>query len=362
MQGDTTNIPTQVVKQFEITYTQCLQADGTALALPHFANPDHLKRLYSALTHTRLFDAKAIALQRTGKMGTYPSVLGQEAIGVGIGAAMSPADVLCPYYRELGAQLWRGVKMAEILAYWGGDERGNDFSATRQDFPICVPIASQTLHAVGVATALQYRKIPQAVVTVIGDGGTSRGDFYEAMNLAGVWQLPVVFVINNNGWAISVPSAEQTHAETFAQKSIAAGIMGEQVDGNDVIAVQYAVERALNKAKMGGGPSVIEAITHRMGDHTTADDARRYRDESVWKAYQALDPILRLKTYLVGQQLWDEVQEQSCKDKCTAEIALAVAEYESMQPMPVSSIFTHLYANLPSDCQKQIDDAVKWYG
>ena len=355
-------IPAKIIASFEIGYTQCLQADGSVLGLPDFATPDHIKRLYRFLVLTRLFDAKAIALQRTGKMGTYPSVLGQEAIGVGIGAAMETKDVFCPYYRELGAQLWRGVRMTEIMAYWGGDERGNNFAAVHQDFPICVPIASQTLHAVGVASALQYRKIPQAVVTVVGDGGTSRGDFYESINLAGVWQLPVVFVINNNGWAISVPVAQQTYAKTFAQKGIAAGIPSEQVDGNDVIAMQYTVQKALEKARQGGGPSVIEAITHRMGDHTTADDARRYRDETIWAQYQALDPILRLKTYLENQKIWDDTQEQACKEQCAADITAAVAEYESMQAMPVQEMFTHLYATLPDAYQSQLDDAMKWYG
>lgn len=355
-------IPAKTIASFDITYTQCLGADGLALGLPIFATTDHLKRLYRALMLTRAVDAKAIALQRTGKMGTYPSVLGQEAIGVGIGAAMAAADVLCPYYRELGAQLWRGVKMAEILAYWGGDERGNNFAVPRQDFPICVPIATQTLHAVGVASALQYRKIPQAVVTVVGDGGTSRGDFYESINLAGVWRLPVVFVINNNGWAISVPVSQQTHAKTLAQKGIAAGIPSEQVDGNDVIAVQYTVQNALEKARRGEGPSLIEALTYRMGDHTTADDARRYRDEAVWTQYQSLDPILRLKTYLETQKVWDMTQEQACKDQCLAEVTTAVAEYESLGVMPAHEMFTHLYAILPAAYQSQLDDLTKLYG
>jgi pyruvate dehydrogenase E1 component alpha subunit len=355
-------IPAKVIASFEISYRQCLGSDGSALGLPVFATTEHLKRLYQALMLTRTFDAKAIALQRTGKMGTYPSVLGQEAIGVGIGAAMAAGDILCPYYRELGAQLWRGVKMSEILAYWGGDERGNNFAATRQDFPICVPIATQTLHAVGVASALQYRKIPQAVVTVVGDGGTSRGDFYESINLAGVWQLPVVFVINNNGWAISVPIAQQTHAKTFAQKGIAAGIPSEQVDGNDVIAVQYAVQNALEKARQGGGPSLIEALTHRMGDHTTADDARRYRDETIWKQYQSLDPISRLKTYLETEKAWDEEQEKACNDRCLAEITAAVAEYEALGVMPAHEMFSHLYSSLPAAYQSQLDDLTKWYG
>ena len=186
---------------------------------------------------TRVFDKKAIALQRTGKMGTYPSSLGQEAISVAIGSVMQKDDVLFPYYREYGAQFLRGVTMTEIFQYWGGDERGMDYKGPQKDFPICVPIATHAPHAVGVAYAMKLRKEPRVAVFVCGDGATSKGDFYEAMNAAGLWKLPVVFVVNNNQWAISVRREIQTGCQTIAQKAIAAGFDGEQVDGNDIVAV-----------------------------------------------------------------------------------------------------------------------------
>ena len=174
---------------------------------------------------TRLFDYKAVALQRTGMLNTYASTLGQEAISVGIGASMQREDVFCPFYRDYAAQLMRGVKMSEILSFWKGNEWGNHFSECPLDFPICVPIATQLLHAAGVATAFKLRKQAKVAVSICGDGATSEGDFYEAINVAGVWQLPVVFVIDNNQWAISVPRKHQTDAQTLAQKAIAAGFM-----------------------------------------------------------------------------------------------------------------------------------------
>src|ERR1700690_4346689 len=213
-----------------------------------------------AIQYEQILDAKAVNLQRTGKLGTYASCLGHEATHIGVGAAMRPEDVLAPVYREVGTQLWRGVTMREILTYWGGDERGNDFAIPRQDFPWCVPIATQTLHAAGAAMAFKVRREPRCALAYIGDGGTSEGAFYEALNLAGARGLPVVFVIVNNGWAISVPVAQQTATQTLAQKAVAAGIPGMQVDGNDVFAVRDTVAEALSAARAGAGPCVIEAL------------------------------------------------------------------------------------------------------
>src|SRR5271155_5867188 len=250
----------KTVAEFKIQYRQILGPGGDAVApLPHFAQDTaQVLGMYRAMTLVRVFDAKAVNLQRTGQIGTYPSCLGHEAAHVGIGAAMRPEDVLAPVYREFGTQLWRGVTMTEILTYWGGDERGNDFARSRHDFAWCVPIATQTLHAAGAAMAFKVRKEPRCALAYIGDGGTSEGAFYEALNLAGARALPVVFVIVNNGWAISVPVAEQTATRTLAQKAVAAGIPGVQIDGNDVFAVRETVASALEMARNGGGPTLIE--------------------------------------------------------------------------------------------------------
>ena len=237
--------------------------------------------MYRLMTLVRAFDTKAVNLQRTGKLGTSASCLGHEAAHVGVAAAMHPEDVLVPVYREFGSQIWRGVKMSTILTFWGGDERGCDYTAARQDFPWCVPIATQMLHGAGVAMAMKIRREKRCSVTFIGDGGTSEGAFYEAITQRRCSAaLPAVFVIVNNGWAISVPIEQQTATKTLAQKAIAAGIPGVQVDGNDVIAVRHITGEAVARARRGEGPTLIEALTYRLGDHTTADDASRYRDQN----------------------------------------------------------------------------------
>ena len=268
-----------------------------------------LRSLYRAMTRTRVFDAKAIALQRTGKLGTFASSLGQEAIGVGVAAAMRATDVLVPSYRDHAAQFLRGVTMTEVLLYWGGDERGSDFAVPRADFPICVPVGTQVAHAVGAAYAIMLRGEERVVVCFIGDGGCGNGGFYEALNMAGVWNAPVVVVINNNGWAISTPREWGSATRTLAQKAVAAGVEGRQVDGNDVIAVYAAAREAIEKARKGGGSTLIEALSYRLGDHTTADDATRYRDPELVRAAWASEPLGRLRVYLLARDLWSEDQE-----------------------------------------------------
>lgn len=343
------------VARFSIAYTRFLDPRGKAQQdLPAFTHNVHeLLKLYQQMMFTRLFDYKAVALQRTGRLNTYASTLGQEAISVGIGASMEREDVLCPFYRDYAAQLMRGVKMSEILSYWKGNEWGNHFSDCPQDFPICVPIATQLLHAAGVATAFKLRKQARVVVSTCGDGATSEGDFYEALNIAGVWQLPMVFVIDNNQWAISVPRKHQSHARTLAQKAIAAGIHGEQVDGNDVIATKFVMDKAMAKARDGQGPSLIEALSYRLCDHTTADDASRYRrEEELQQAWQE-EPLRRLKNYLIDQKSWSNEEEENFKKECDKKIEAAVTEYLSLPEPAVTDMFDYHYAELPHDLIEQ---------
>jgi 2-oxoisovalerate dehydrogenase E1 component alpha subunit len=296
---------------------------------------------------TRTFDLKAINLQRTGKMGTYAASLGQEGVSVGIGHAMAADDVLVPAYREYGAQFQRGVRMVEILRFWGGMESGNCYENCPEDFPIAVPIGTQPLHAAGIATAMKYRKEKRAAVSVCGDGATSQGDFYEAMNVAGVWHLPVVFVITNNQWAISLSRKSQTNTETLAQKGIAAGIPCLQVDGNDIIAMCDVLDKALARARSGKGPTVIEAITYRLHDHTTADDASRYREPAEVEAAWQAEPVKRLKLYMQGLGLWSEAKEAQLIVECQAEVDVAVQEYFASTPEPVTAMFDYQYEKLP---------------
>ncbi|MDH3672801.1 MAG: pyruvate dehydrogenase (acetyl-transferring) E1 component subunit alpha [Gammaproteobacteria bacterium] len=358
--GSSTGSSTRVAS-FEIHHTRFLDHNGEVTGeLPEFTRDSaNLISLYRAMVRTRIFDKKAVALQRTGQLGTFASSLGQEASFVGIGSAMRTEDVLLPTYRESGAMFIRGVTMTELLLYWGGDERGMDYAGPREDFPICVPIATHLPHAVGVAYAMKLRRQPRVAVCTLGDGATSKGDFYEALNMAGAWQLPVVFVVCNNEWAISVPRRAQTHAQTLAQKAIAGEIEGEQVDGNDVIAVRHCVSRAIEKARSGDGPSLIEALSYRMSDHTTADDASRYRAKEELEKQAINDPITRLNTYLIGNNLLTEKDREALEAECAAEVEAAAKEYLATPPPPSKAMFDYLYETLPASLVAQREFATK---
>jgi pyruvate dehydrogenase E1 component alpha subunit len=266
---------------------------------------------------------------------------------------MRPDDVLLPSFREHGAQLWRGVTLRELLLYWGGDERGSDSSGPKHDFPVNVPVGSHAPHAVGVALAFKLRGESRAAVCVFGDGATSKGEVAESLNIAGVWQLPAVFIINNNGWAISVPVSRQTAAATLAQKAIAAGIPGEQVDGNDVIAVREAVERALARAYAGEGPTLIEALTYRLGDHTTADDASRYRDDADVSANWSNEPIARLRRHLTKRGFWTKADEERTLVEVASEVEAAAEAFLGTPAQAPESMFNYTYAALPRDLVEQ---------
>ncbi len=352
------------VADFHVNYTAFLDADGTLMrdqVLPTFSlDSAVLKPLYRQMVLTRTFDNKAVALQRTGRLGTYGSCLGQEAVGVGLGAALNPDDVLVPSFREQAAQIMHGSRMEDILLYWGGDERGSQMQSTpqSQDFPICVPVGTQAAHAVGVARAIQLRGEKRAVVCAMGDGATSKGDIYEAMNFAGAWKLPILFYIANNQWAISVPREEQTSCQTLAQKAIAGGFEGEQVDGNDLLAVHDRCKKSLNRIRNGEGPHLIEAITYRLNDHTTADDATRYREDKAVAAHWKRDPIVRLRNHLVNLECWTKQDEEKAIQDAARAVEDAVQNYMHMKPQPVESMFDHLYAELPEAYQHQRAHAI----
>jgi 2-oxoisovalerate dehydrogenase E1 component alpha subunit len=353
-----------VAATFEIEYLQYLGPDGKPVAdLPKdFADAKALLPLFKQMLFVRTFDTKAIALQRTGKLGTYASCLGHEATHVGIGASMQPEDVFAPSYREYGAQFMRGVKPREVLLYWGGDERGNDFSGPRHDYAWCVPISTQCLHAAGAALAFKLRKQKQLAVACCGDGGSSKTDFYAALNSAGAYKLPLVLCVINNGWAISVPRSAQTGAKTLAQKGLAGGLHCLQVDGNDLIAVLEGMRRASERARSGEGGSVIEFMTYRLHDHTTADDARRYREDDEVKSAWTREPITRLRTYLTEQGVWSEAEEKAWAEECGKRVDVEINAYLETPVQPVEAMFDYLYAELPADIQAQRADAIKWEG
>lgn len=345
----------KTIAEFQVAHLQFLDAESKLrTALPNNYTNEDLLSWYQKMSLLRIFDTQMVNLHRTGKIGTFPSSQGQEAVFIAIGSHLKKEDVHCPFYRDQGVFIERGYDMEDVLAYWAGDERGNASVAANEDFPICVPIASQCLHATGVAYAIKYRKQNRIVLTDIGEGGTSKGDFYEAMNLAGAWQLPMVFVINNNQWAISVPAHKQTGAQTFAQKAIAAGIDCLQVDGNDIIAMQTAMQKATTSAR-AGKPFLIEAVTYRLCDHTTVDDARRYSCHEEKKAAWAKEPIARLGYYLEAQGLWSKDKEAQLQKELKATVETAFDNYFSRDKQTPETMFDYLFETLPEAYYDQRD-------
>lgn len=341
--------------EFSVDYVQFLNEDSQLVqVLPECVQDlDEAVTAYKMMVLGRIFDSKAISLQRTGQLGTYPSILGQEAIGAGIGLAMHQDDIFIPYYRDLITQYIRGVALSESLLYWGGDERGSAYKNCKQDFPNCVPIATQYGHAAGAAISLKSQGIKRAALVTCGEGATSKGDFLESLNLAGAWQLPLVMVVNNNQWAISTPRHHQTAAVTIAQKAVSAGIPGVQVDGNDYFSVAYAVKTALKKAYQGKGPTLIEAVTYRLSDHTTADDASRYRSDKELELAWKHEPVARLKKFLLQSGCWNEEQQDQYESEVKRIVDVAVQEYQSIPDEPAEAMFDYLYESLPEPLMEQ---------
>ncbi len=317
-------------------------------------DPSEVRGLYRDMVLMRTFDGKALNLQRQGRMGTWPPIKGQEAVQAGVALAMAENDWLIPAFREHGIMVLRGVPLHLVYAYWAGDERGSCYPEGVRCFPVAVPVGSQWQHGAGVGLSLKLRGEDAVAVTFGGDGSTSEGDFHEAVNCAGVFDAKTVFVIQNNQWAISVPLHKQTAAETLAQKAHAYGVPGIQVDGNDVFAVYVAAHEAIERARSGGGPSLIEAVTYRLGDHTTADDATRYRADDELKMWEGRDPILRLRRYLEQHGLWDDDQEAVLLEEAQAWVEAQVAVLEGMTPQEPEAIFKFMYHEMPPHLVEQM--------
>ncbi len=354
-------MPKRILEEFKVEWFQLLDEQGRldASLLSHLLGPTEkitpkeIQAFYESMVLIRAFDKKALKLQRMGRLGTYPAIEGQEAIQVGCAAALKSSDWFFPAFRETGISILRGLPMKTLYQYWSGDERGNVVPETQNDFPVSIPVGTHIPHAVGAAWAAKYKQDKIAVLTTFGDGATSKGDFHEGLNFAGVFNLPVVFLCQNNQWAISVPVSRQTASKTLAQKAIAYGFPGIQVDGNDVIAVYLAVKRALEAARQGKGPTLIECLTYRLSDHTTADDASRYRSEEEVAQWRLKDPMRRLKSYLEKNDLWSAEQEKTLQQGVEARISAAVADYESAEPMDPLQIFDSLFESLPNDLLPQ---------
>jgi len=321
--------------------------DGTlASDVPdELLDPQRLRALYDAMLLARRADERMLKLQRQGRIGTFPPCTGQEAAVVGPVAALRDSDWFVGAFRELGGHLLRGVPLLRMLQYYSGWEEGAAYPVEERNLPVAVILASQLPHAVGLAYAMRYRgETDTAVLAFVGDGGTSEGDFHEALNLAAVWRLPVVFVIQNNGWAISVPRSVQSASETLAQKAVAYGMPGVQVDGNDVLATFDATRQALGRARAGEGPTLIEAVTYRLLMHTTADDPTKYREQSEVDAWLERDPLLRVRTLLRRRDLLDDAAEAALETTIKKRIDGAVAALEAWAVRPAELPMGHVYA------------------
>lgn len=316
---------------------------------------------YKMMVYARQVDLKAVSFQRQGRMYTYPPSKGQEAIAIGTGALFQEEDWLVPAYRELGAYFMKGVTLKDILLYWGGHEDGSRLPGASNTLPISVPISSQLLHAAGIGFGLKHQHKPGVVFAYFGDGGTSQGDFHEGLNFSAVWNVPVVFVCQNNQYAISLPRHKQTKSDSIAIKSLAYGMPGIQVDGNDFLAVYAAAKTAKAHAAAGNGPVLIEAVTYRLGAHTTADDPRRYRSEEEEKEWVDKDPLLRMKKYLVKRELWSDEQDEALKEQYNQEIDRDFNEVESPE-YHLRDMFKYHYEEMPEDLQRQYDEYREFLG
>jgi pyruvate dehydrogenase E1 component alpha subunit len=343
--------------RFQVEYLSILDSDGNLDAsLEPDIPPAELQRLYRAMLLGRRLDERMIRLQRQGRIGTFAPIKGQEASQIGAVSALGPRDWMVPSFRETAAMLWRGWPIEKLLLLFSGRLEGGQPAPDQHDLPITIPVATQLPHAVGLAYAAQYRGDDAVVMAFCGDGATSEGDFHEALNFAGVWHVPVVFVVQNNQWAISVPLKKQTHSRTIAQKALAYGLPGLQVDGNDVLAVSVACREAVERARAGDGPTLIECVTYRLSVHTTADDPTKYRSAEEVAAWERKDPLTRFSAYLQKRTLLEDGLEEALD----AEIAAAVQRFEAAGPPDPLTMFDHAYAERPAHLAAQRAQLEAW--
>ncbi|MFP3860658.1 MAG: pyruvate dehydrogenase (acetyl-transferring) E1 component subunit alpha [Bacteroidales bacterium] len=308
---------------------------------------------YKDMLFARTADLMTVSFQRQGRIYTYPPNYGQEAIAGGIAQVIRENDWVVPAYRELGLWLAKGASLKEVFLYFMGYEDGSRFEKANHLLPVSVPIASQLLHAAGIGYEIKYHDKDEVVFTFVGDGGTSEGDFHEGLNFAAVWKAPVVFVIQNNHYAISFNVQNQTSSKNLAIKSYAYGIKGIQVDGNDFFAMVKAAEYAAELAKKGEGPVLIEALTYRRGAHTTSDDPSKYRTKEEEQEWEVKDPMRRLNAYLSNRKLWNKEKEEELNKQHKKEVERQFEEAENYGDYPLEDVFQYMYSDMPGDLKKQ---------
>lgn len=350
-------MPIEVIERFDVKYLQIINEKGEADAslMPDLTDSD-LKKFFETIMLARTFNQRALALQREGRLGTYASILGQEASQIGSALALEKDDWVFPSFRESGVFVARGYPLWMLYRYWAGDERGMKSPEGINLFPMSVPVGTQIPHAMGAAWAMKYRGTKSAAVTYFGDGGSSRGDFHESLNLAGVLKAPAVFICQNNQYAISVPRSRQTAARTIAQRALSYGFEGVQVDGNDIVAVYRATKDALQRARDGKGPTLIECFTYRLDDHTTSDDATRYRSREEVEAWKQKEPLIRLRLYMEKKGLWTKEYEDGISKKAQEEADKNIQAAESYAAPDPADIIRYTYDELTPRQKRELKE------
>jgi pyruvate dehydrogenase E1 component alpha subunit len=342
--------------QFEMF--QILNEDGEVVneeALPDLSD-EELKELMHRMVYTRILDQRSIALNRQGRLGFYAPTAGQEASQLGTQFALEKEDFILPGYRDVPQLIWHGLPLYQAFLFSRGHFHGNQFPEGVNALSPAIIIGAQITQAAGVALGMKRRGKKAVAITYTGDGGTSQGDFYEGMNFAGAFEAPAIFVVQNNQFAISVPREKQTKAKTLAQKAVAVGINGIQVDGMDVLAVYAATKDARERAINGEGPTLIETLTYRYGPHTMAgDDPTRYRTEDMDSEWEKQDPLVRFRKYLEAKGLWSEEEENKVIDQAKEEIKAAIKQADAHPKMKVSDLINNMYEVLPSNLKEQLE-------
>ena len=338
-------MPEKVIEEFTVHRLEILDEDANLdEKLEPQLSEEQLIGMYRAMLLARVSDDRMLKLQRQGRIGTFGPSTGQEACVVGPAFAMAENDWFVSAFRELGGRLNRGESLTNQLLYYNGFEEGTVRpNGDGRLLPTSVIVGAQALHAVGIAYAMKYRKEKSAVLVFFGDGATSEGDFHEAMNFAAVWQAPVIFICQNNQWAISVPRSKQTKASTIAQKAIAYQMPGIQVDGNDILATYRATKEALERAYEGNGPTLIEAVTYRLAMHTTADDPKKYRSEDQVEVWRGREPLIRFRKYLENKGIWNEEKQTALDEELKKEVDAAVQEFEARTEFKPDAPFDHVF-------------------
>jgi len=349
-------MPSKKIAEFTVSHLQILDEDGTVdRELEPDLSDDQLLELYRWMMLARQVDQRMLKLQRQGRIGTFGPSTGQEAISVAAAYAMGEQDWFVGAFRELGGRLVRGEPLTHPLVFYNGYEEGNVQPPTASDrlLPLNIIVASQCLHAAGIGYALKLKGERAAAVAFMGDGATSEGDFHEGLNFAAVWQAPVVFISQNNQWAISIPREQQTRSQTLAQKGIAYEIPCLQIDGNDVLACYAAIKEALERAYAGEGPTFIEAVTYRLMMHTTADDPGRYRTQEEEDQWWQREPLVRFRKYLTERVGWDDAREEALLAEIKAEVDQGVEDFEAPTDYPPDAPFDHVYGTAHEEIETQ---------